>query len=280
MGLRGFRILAWWKFYRNAVTKYKVHSPFVFEWITEVLEDRRNYYAFDAIEALRKKMLQSNTAITLTDFGAGPNGVFEGNKAPVLRPTTLRKVVRRSGSDARQGARLFRLVNWLHPMHVLELGSSVGISTLYISKAAGNDARMTSLEGCPQSSAIARLNLQTLGVTNVEVITGAFSETLKNVVESYPTLDFVFFDGNHQEQPTLGYVEVCMSKVHENTLLVLDDVHWSPGMEAAWEKIKLHPQVTMTIDCGDFACVFFRKDFKTKQHFQIVPSWWKPWMVY
>ena len=275
-----FRIVAWWKFYRRAVTKYKVHSPFVFEWITEVLEDRRYYYAFDEIAALRGKMLQNRTPVTITDFGAGPDGAYAGSTTPVVRTTTLSKLVHRSGSDARQGARLFRLVKWHQPKQILELGSSVGISTLYIAKSGSSPARITALEGCPQSASIARMNLEALGVANTAIITGPFSETLQQTVASYPVLDFVFFDGNHQEEPTLAYVEVCLSKAHDDTIFVLDDVHWSPGMEAAWEKVKAHPRITMTIDCGDFACAFFRKDFKEKQHFQIVPSRWKPWMVY
>lgn len=275
-----FRVASWWKFYRKAVNKYKVHSPFVFDWITDVLEDRRDYYAFDAIAALRRKMRTSNARLMVTDFGAGPNNTFTDEQRPATRETTLRDIVRRSGSSPQQGERLFRMVNWWKPENILELGTSVGISTLYMAKAAGSHARFTTLEGCPQCAEVARLNLQSLGAGHVEVITGPFSDTLEKTVNTFPKLDFVFFDGNHREAPTLRYFEVCVTKAHDDTVFVLDDVHWSPGMEAAWEKIKLDPRVTLTIDCGDFACAFFRKTFTNKQHFRIVPSSLKPWMVY
>ncbi len=275
-----FRIGSWWRFYRNAVTKYKIHSPFVFEWVTDVLENQRAYYAFDTIAALRAKMLQQNSPLTVTDYGAGPAGQFEGQSEPVQRTTTLSRLVRNSGSDVRQGQRLFHLVQLYQPKRILELGSSVGLSTLYIAHAAGSAAQITTLEGCPQSASIARTNLDILGHESVQVITGPFHQTLQQAVDGYDLLDFVFFDGNHQEEPTLTYVEVCLQKVHDHTIFVLDDVHWSPGMERAWDTINSHPRITMTIDCGDFACAFFRPEFKVKQHFQIVPAWWKPWMVY
>lgn len=280
LGQLVFRVSAWWRFYLNAVTKYQVHSPFIFSWITEVLEDERYYYSFDDIQALRYKMLRSDTPIVLTDFGTGPNGVLDAHTEPVQRKSTLRQVVQRSGSDSRQGELLFRLVLWLRPQVILELGSSVGLSTLYLSRAAGRQAQVVALEGCPQSADIARLNLKTLHVHHAQVITGAFEQTLEHALNHLPQLDLVYFDGNHQREATLRYFEQCLTKAGDQTVFVFDDIHWSEGMEAAWTTIQQHERVTLTIDCGYFACVFFRPEFKEKQHLKIVASEWKPWKVF
>ena len=275
-----FRVSAWWRFYLNAVTKYQVHSPFIFNWITEVLEDERYYYSFDDIQALRQKMLYNDVPILLTDYGTGPDGIYDAHAEPVQRSSSLRKVVQRSGSDSRQGELLFRLVLWLRPKVILELGASVGLSTLYLSRAAGSQSKVVALEGCPQSAAIARLNLETLKVAQAQVITGAFETTLEGTLNTLSTLDLVYFDGNHQREATLRYFEQCIAKAGDETIFVFDDIHWSEGMEAAWATIQQYERVTLTIDCGYFACVFFRPEFKEKQHFKIVASEWKPWKVF
>lgn len=275
-----FRFIAWGRFYWNAVTKYQVHSPFVFQWISDVLEDQRHYYAFGAIDALRTKMLSSNTPIQVLDYGAGPSASFENQNEPTLRNTTLKKIVQRAGSDARQGEMLFKMADLYAPKYILELGTSVGLGTLYIAQGGRSGAQFISLEGCPNSAEIARLNLRTLGVKNVEVRAGSFEQNLKKAVQDMPQLDFVYFDGNHQAAPTLSYFQICLDKAHKDTVFIWDDVHWSQGMENAWETIKKHEKVTLTIDCGHFACAFFNPDHKIKQHFQIVPSSWKPWKVF
>jgi predicted O-methyltransferase YrrM len=275
-----FRLVAWGRFYWNAVTKYQVHSPFVFQWITDVLEDQRHYYAFGAIDALRAKMLASNTPVQVLDYGAGPNAVLENQQQPTQRNTTLKKIVQRASSDHRQGEMLFKMADLYAPKYILELGTSVGLGTLYIAQGGRSSAQFVSLEGCPNSAEIACLNLRTLGVKNVAIRAGSFEQNLKKAVQDMPQLDFVYFDGNHQAAPTLSYFQVCLDKVHKDSIFIWDDVHWSQGMENAWETIKKHEKVTLTIDCGHFACAFFNPDHKIKQHFQIVPSSWKPWKVF
>jgi len=275
-----FRIWAWVLFYLNAVTKYQIHSSFVFQWMMNVLEDRRNYYSFGAINQLRNKMLDNNILVQVTDFGAGPNGALENKTEPTLRQTTLHQIAQSSGSTARQGEMLFKLAQLHQPKFTLELGTSVGLSTLYLALGAGSKTNFISLEGCPKVADIARLNLRTLGVKQVNIITGAFEKTLENAVQSLERLDLVYFDGNHQEAATLRYFNICLPKAHHDTVFIFDDVHWSVGMEAAWKKICGHDRVTLSIDCGHFACAYFNPEFKIKQHFKVVRYSWKPWKVY
>ncbi len=42
-------------------------------------------------------------------------------------------------------------------------------------------------------------------------------------------------------------------------------------MKAAWEEIKLHPKVTVTIDCFEMGIVFFKKN-EVKENFTVYHS--------
>jgi predicted O-methyltransferase YrrM len=272
-----YRLLQFFKFYLGAVTKYQLHSPFVFELANAVVEDDRWYYAFRDIERLRKKMLASGEKLEVVDFGASApvRPLVEGTK----RYASVRSVARRSASSPRQGRMLFLLANWAAPRTMLELGTSLGVGTMYL--ACGmRSAQFISLEGSPDFAELARSNLSMLDLKNAEVVAGEFGDTLQGALERLQRLDFVFFDGNHRPEPTLGYFEACLPYAHEKTVFVFDDAHWSPGMTQAWERIKQHARVTLTADFFDLSLAFINPEFREKQHFNIVPKRWKPWKVF
>ncbi len=275
-----FRVWAWARFYWRSVTKYQIHSPFVFQLVQNVVEDDRNYYIFGGIAALRTKLLSNNTAIEVTDFGAGPGGSHTGNSEPLRRRTTIALATAGSASDPHQGTMLFKLAQMTAPQYLLELGTSVGLGTAYLAGGAPAGAKVVSLEGCPTLAGIARANLAALGIEKAAVVSGPFAKTLPNAVAGLERLDLVYFDGNHQEQPTLDYFAQCLPKAHAGSVFIFDDVHWSAGMEAAWAKVQAHPQVTLTVDFGGFACAFFHPDHKVKQHISVVPAHWKIWKFY
>src|SRR5262249_27487483 len=104
---------------------------------------------------------------------------------------------------------------------------------------------------------------------NIQVITGNFDDTLTGMLQQLPMVDLAFLDGNHRLEPTLRYFEQVVSKVHEASVIILDDIHWSEEMEQAWKKIQQHPAVTCTIDLFFIGLVFFKEDIKTTQHFTI-----------
>ncbi len=257
------------RFYGGAVTKYQLHSPIVASVAKALIQDRRWYYAFQDVEAIRRKMQRSGVQVNFTDFGAGQ---ASGTVA-------LRQIVRQSASSRRQGRRLFRLANWLQPTSILELGSSVGISTMYLASAARN-ARFTTLEGCADCAAIARANLEMLGLQQVDVRSGEFNTTLVPALADLVPVDLVYLDGNHRRAPTLAYFELCLAAAQPNTVFVFDDVYWSAEMTAAWQEIQNHARVTTTVDFFDLSLAFITPDFREKQHFRIVPYWWKLWKFY
>lgn len=274
------RVQQLFKFYAAAQTKYQIHSPFVFELVSEVLEDDRFFYAFEDVERVREEMLRSNSPIEITDFGAGTGG---SNDVPEGRPTTrvapLHRIAARAGSPLGQAWRLFRLAHFLKPATMLELGTSVGISAMYLASAA-RDAAFFTLEGCPNCAEIARINLDILKLKQAQVVTGPFENTLLPTLERLQKVDFAFFDGNHRREPTLRYFEAALPFAHEKSVFVFDDIYWSAGMTEAWREIQQHPRVTLTVDFFDLSLAFFNPDFREKQHLRVVPAAWKPWKVF
>ena len=259
-------------FYAAADTKYQLHSPFVFELANAVLEDERWYYAFSDIERLRQKMRNSDVQLELTDLGSVPIG-----GAPQQRRVSVRQLVRVAASSPEQGRFLFRLVQWLKPKRILELGTSLGIGTMYLA-AAAREAQLFSLEGSSDCAHVATANLEIMGLQqHTNVLAGPFRDTLPTALRELQPIDLAFFDGHHQQAATLEYFEHCLPCLQHQSVFVFDDIYWSAGMQAAWKQIQEHPKVTLTVDCFELGLVFFNPDFKSKQHFKIVPTRWKPW---
>src|SRR5690606_35219993 len=122
-----------------------------------------------------------------------------------------------------------------------------GITTLYEAVAAPT-AKIITFEGCPQTAAVAERNFRKLNRQNIEIVTGNIDETLPERLKEVSSIDFVFFDANHRYEPTVRYFETCLSKAHNDTCFIFDDIHWSDEMEQAWETIRAHPSVTVSID--------------------------------
>ena len=267
-----FRLYQFLHFYWNAVTKYQLHSPFVFDLANAVLDGERWYYAFRDVEGLRDKMLHSGVKLEVTDFGTGSG-------SSTKRYASVRQIARQAASSPRQGQMLFHLANWAATKTILELGTSLGIGTMYLASGM-RSAKLVSLEGCPDFANVARTNLEILGLKNAEVAVGEFSTTLPSVLKQLQKLDIVFVDGNHRAASTLQYFETCLPFAHEKTVFVFDDVYWSAGMAEAWAKIRQHPRVTLTVDFFEISLAFINPEFREKQHFKVVPKAWKPWKVF
>ena len=235
---------------------YGIHSPFLFMFNRFVLQEKLPYYVFDSIEKLRSELKQNTTEISITDFGTG----FD-------RDRTIAEIAKKSLKSARYGQLMFRIANYFKASTVLELGTSLGITTAYLS-AASSKISCVSLEGCPSISAFARKNFQGLSLDNIQVIEGNINNTLAPVIKDFNQLDLIFFDANHRSEPLLRYFELCMSKVHNQTIVLIDDIYWSKDMEFAWNSIKNHPQVTSTFDLFHLGIVFFNTDLH-KKHYKL-----------
>lgn len=238
-----------------------MHSPFVFDFIINVLNNKSNYSSATEVEEVRHQLLSDKRMIPVEDFGAGSR-TNSSNERSVSR------IARSALKSKRLAQVLFRLARHYQPETIVELGTSLGITTSYLSKACPA-ASITTIEGSPSIAAIAKENLQKLHCTNVEVLEGNFDLLLPSVISHLPSIDLAYIDGNHRYEPTINYFQQFLSSSNNNTILVFDDIHWSAGMEKAWEEIKQHPSVQYTIDIFFLGFVFFRQEFKVKQNFSI-----------
>ena len=214
--------------------------------------------------------LENNQEINLVDFGAG-SSVTKNKKRKIS------KIAEISTSSPKQCREIYRLVQYFKPALSIELGTSLGISTAYIAKGHGR-GQVFSLEGDPALSKIARLHLKSLLIKNVKILTGAFDETLPDLLQKVSSIDFVFMDGHHTYEATIRYYKMMKKKLHENTVLVIDDIYWSTGMLKAWQEIIQEPMVTLSIDLFNYGLVFFKKSIREQTHLKIVEQVYKPWM--
>lgn len=238
-----------------------VHSPFVFDLITKVLNDDRQFYSFEQIEQLRFELLKNSETVTIEDFGAGSRV----KKSPIR---TISEIAHSSLKPKKYSQLLFKLVNYFSPSVILELGTSLGITTVYLASANQNSSVIT-MEGSSAIATKAKANFKHLSINNIQLVEGNFDDTLNYTISNLAHIDFAFLDGNHQYEPTIRYFEEVLLKSNANTVIVLDDIHWSKEMEAAWSYVQNHQSVSLTIDLFNIGLVFFRKEKLAKQHFLI-----------
>ena len=250
-----FRYLHYWL---HATDEHSLHAPFIFELYTKVIKADRQLPVFQEIEALRKEKLNDHQNLKFYSPGAA-------SSVKIADERKVSSVARHSLSGARFSRFLFRLAQYWQPSSILELGTSLGINTLYLS--AHNPAcRITTFEGCATSVEQATSLFSRWKHKNIELISGNIDDTLGEYLLSQKAVDMVYIDANHRYGPTLRYFSQLVKHCTPNSVLIFDDIHWSAGMEKAWEKMKQHEKVTLTIDIFDAGLVFFRP-LHTKQHY-------------
>lgn len=241
-------------------SRHGTHSPFVYKLTDEVIYDFKSKIEYKSIEAQRKKLFNDDSLVTVTDLGAGSHL----NKNRTKKVSQIAKNALKNPALAQL---IYRLAKDNNPKSIIELGTCLGITTAYLSKACP-EAEVITIEGCPETAKVARNNFKELDLENVELQVGNFDVLLPEVIANAEKLDFVYIDGNHRKEATLNYFNWCLPKVHENSLLIFDDIYWSKGMKEAWEEIKNHPDVVVTVDLFWIGLVYFRKG-QAKEHFKI-----------
>jgi len=244
----------------TAKTRHGVHSPFVYKLIDEVIYNFKPKPYEHGIEKQRAQLKRDTQLITITDYGAGSHA----NNAQKKSVSTIAKQALKPKSLAQL---LGRLAQRFAPPSIIELGTCLGITTAYLAKAAP-EARIVTVEGCPEIAQVARQTFHQLGVDRIDLRIGNFDELLPQLLQAFSQIDFLFIDGNHRKEATLNYFQMCLPQVHEQTVLIFDDIYWSKGMKEAWEEIKAHPDVSLTIDLFFIGLVFFKRN-QAKEHFKI-----------
>ncbi|WP_445722019.1 O-methyltransferase [Flavobacterium sp.] len=258
-------IKSYLKFLWQSKNEHGVHSPFVYDLVTKCFYDKTNYSEYAILNNYRKSLLTNKNTIEVTDFGAGSR-VFKSNTREVS------KIAKTAGITSKNAELLFRIVNYFQPKNTLEIGTSLGLATSALS--LGNlKTKITSLEGCPNTLSIAKNHIQNSSINkdNIHFINTEFTQYLSSYNTQPTNYNFIYFDGNHSKKATLKYFELLLPTITNETVWIFDDIHWSKEMEEAWETIKKHATVKITIDTFQWGIVFFRQE-QEKEHFVINPN--------
>ena len=248
------------KFLWNSKNEHGVHSPFVYDLVSQCFYDKKKYPEYKILKEYRKSLLQNKNFIQVTDFGAGSK-IFKNSTRQIA------KIAKTAGISKKRAELLFRIVQYFQPENMLEIGTSLGLAT--ISLSLGNpESKIITLEGCPNTLAISKNQFQLQNLKDIEFINTEFSNYLKSENLKSDIYNLIFFDGNHSKKATLEYFELLLSTVTNDSVWIFDDIHWSQEMEEAWEIIKNHSKVKVTIDTFQWGIVFFRSE-QEKEHFVI-----------
>ncbi|WP_406844287.1 O-methyltransferase [Flavobacterium soyae] len=255
-----FQIKSYLKFLWNSKNEHGVHSPFVFSLLTKCFYDKKPKPEYQILKNYRKSLLENKNFIEVTDFGAGSK-VFKSNRRQIS------KIASTAGISTKRAELLFRVTHYFQPKNILEIGTSLGLATAAL--ALGNtDAKVITIEGCPNTANAAQNQLDKFDCKNVENIISEFESFLISENLNSKIYDLIYFDGNHSKKATLTYFELLLQTINNDSVWIFDDIHWSPEMEEAWEIIKNHPKVKVTIDTFQWGFVFFRYE-QEKEHFVI-----------
>ncbi|MEI6751711.1 MAG: class I SAM-dependent methyltransferase [Paludibacter sp.] len=235
---------------------YDVHSPFLFQLVRFVMYDKSPYYIFPEIEKLRQNLKNDKRILHVEDFGTSKS-----------RDRKVSEICKHSLKQPKYAQLLFKLVNFSKAQKVLELGTSLGLTTSYLASPSSKIHCIT-LEGSIEIAAVAKENFKKLQIENIHIVTGNIDNSLIQVLNEFEQLDFVFIDANHRLPATYDYFEKCVTKIHDKSVIVIDDIYWSEDMKQAWRLIKSHPKVKSTFDLFHLGIVFFNPDIN-KTHYKM-----------
>ncbi len=235
-----------------------IHSPYLYRFTHNAIYEKNPFYVFSQIETLRENLYFDDRHIFIKDYGTGSD-----------RETRVLDIAKSSLKKPKWAQLLYRVVNFTKAQNVLELGTSLGLSTAYMASVS-KDINMVSLEGSEEIAKIAQENFEKLEVENVNLVVGNIDDTLAPTLKEMGRLDVVFFDANHRKEAVLKYFNQCLEYIHDGTVFIFDDIHWSKSMDQAWEEIKKNDKVTASMDLFELGIVFFNKNFSKKNYKMIL----------
>lgn len=218
---------------------------------------------------MRNKLSKDNRKIDLIDLGAG-------SKVEASNTKSVKAILKSASSGTAKTKFLFKLINWMKPTRVLELGTNLGISALTMHKASKN-THIETIEGCPNTLNIAR---ELLGkIPNIQSIHSDFDNYFNSIQGKEVMFDCIFIDGNHAYDPTMRYTNIVQDKLRPTSMVIYDDIYWSTGMTKAWKEIKRKKIYDATIDLFQFGIGIHNPSMEEKQNFVVIPKKYKPWKL-
>lgn len=256
---RFFQAKAFINHWLDSVEEHSLHSPFFFDFYDKVIKTGSEE-DFSAIEATRTKLLQNESLLDIVDLGSGSSSKStNGNKRKVSEITAT------SVAPAWLAQLYFRVCQYTEVHNVVELGTSMGLTSLYFSELPG--CKVHTFEGSHALANMALTNFEYFEKKNIQLIEGDIANTLPRFLQDNLTkIGFALVDANHRYAPTIQYFEWLMKRFNEKSIMVIDDIHHSPEMEKAWNELKKHYLVYGSVDLFRCGILFFEPGLN-RQHF-------------
>ena len=257
-----FTAKSWFEHCWHGKLPRSLHSPYLFRLFQACIPMPNALRAFQAIEHQRNLLLSRGDFIERVDYGAGSIAAGNSNRQ------SIRNIARHALSLRGQCQFMGMLAQYQKPVHILELGTSLGILSAYL-KTGCPSATVTTVEGDPAIAAIAKTIWTSLQL-KINGITSTFELFFETQEFQQTTYDLVFIDGNHRSSAVIAYVKNILPHLHPNAVVLVDDIYWSKDMLQGWEALQELPEVTQSVDCFRFGMLFFRPDFLAKEHHRII----------
>jgi len=244
-------------YWLRQVDEYSIHSPFVFDIYQNIFNTTQNPDLFRDIEFVRNKMENDDRSVSMGESGSAS----KISKKPKQRVSTIAK----SGiTKPKYSELLYRLCVHAEARMIVELGTSIGINTMYLAQVPRSN--VITFEGAPEIADVARENFSSLDKANIKLIEGNLDVILKHKIDLTSKIDFAYIDANHRKQATLDYFKILARKTHDKSFIAIDDIHRSKEMRLAWKEIVSSPLVKVSIDICEMGIVYFDPDL-SKQHY-------------
>jgi len=247
-------VIEYIKYKLKAQGRHGTHSPFVYDFVDvcltqkvpqEVIKEFRRYY-----QLLRN----SDVVLDITDLGAGSK--------KLTQKRTVAKMAKISGSHGKYGELLFKLAHHYQPLHILELGTSLGLGTWMLSKGCPK-AKITTVEGCPNTFRF--VSKQLVQLSNVSCVNSSFVDFLGS---NHTCYDIIYIDGDHRGEKVQEMLELLAPTLHDESIIVIDDIRWSRDMFDYWQQFKDMKRYHLTMDLFRIGIVM-KRTHQQKEHFII-----------
>lgn len=241
-----FQVLSFIHYWLKQLDEHSLHSPFVYDFYTRLI--RQDLLADNDIERLRDTLKKTQTEVKIAGYGAG-------SRISKSKTRSISSIAKHASTPPKFSSLLEKIISHFQLSNIIELGTSLGLNTLYMSKAEGTN--ITTFEGDKSIADIAQKHFSDFGRTNIKTIIGNIDDTLEPELSRFKKVDLAYLDANHRYAPTLNYYEQLIPKIHEDSIIVIDDIHWSKEMNRAWNEIKNKPEVILSIDLFEAGLLFY-----------------------
>ena len=252
-----FRLASGIQYVWHAKSSYYIHSPFVFNLLTNVINRRIEPSEFQKLNSIRSELINNNDKIEIEAVGT----------SSVTTKAFVSSIAKRYSVSSKYGRLLYNLVNHFQPSTILETGTGLGLSAANM--ALGNShATVHTIDAISSLSNVAKQTLNNHNIHNVVFHNGQLDEVLEKICKDIQPIDAAYLDANHTYDATLRYFNILQPYLTTKAFVVIDDIHWSKDMNRAWKKLCQHESVTLSLDFYRMGVLFLNPDL-SRENFQL-----------